>query len=93
MTAPGSGNQTAEAQAFIRRVLALPQGPGVSLDDALQPSIDDEAELRRFWATDKANIRLQNPYVGLVDVFAAPKELRTIRARVVNDQQDLDAKH
>lgn len=84
--------QTREADAFIERVVALPKGP-VSLDEILQPSLDDEAELRRLFATDKKNTRLSNPYVGLVDVFAAPADIRTTKARIVNDEDDLAARY
>ncbi|KAF8999457.1 hypothetical protein BDQ17DRAFT_1328336 [Cyathus striatus] len=75
---------TPEAEAFISRVESLPSGPGVNLQSALKPSIEDEAALRRLWATDKSNTRLANPYVGLVDVFAAPTSIRTTRARVIS---------
>ncbi|KIK54450.1 hypothetical protein GYMLUDRAFT_63236 [Collybiopsis luxurians FD-317 M1] len=85
--------QNSEAQAFIDRILALPKGPGVSLEPALQPSIDDEAELRRLFATEKDHTRLKDPYVGLVDVFDAPPDIRLVRARVVKDEEDLKAKH
>ena len=85
--------QTPEAEVFIAHILSLPKDPGVSLDEALQPSLDDEAELRKLFATDKTNSRLKEPYVGLVDIFAAPPELRTTRARVVKDEQDLSAKY
>jgi hypothetical protein len=86
-------SQTDEARAFIERILALPAGSGVSLDQALQPSLDDEANLRRLFATDKDNPRLKNPYVGLVDVFDAPIDVRTTRARVIKDDEDLEAKY
>ena len=85
--------QTPEAQAFIDRVVALPEGPGVSLDPVLQPSLDDEAVLRKLFATEKNNTRLQNPYVGLVDVYNAPADIRTTRARVVKDDEDWSAKY
>ncbi|KAK7026570.1 hypothetical protein R3P38DRAFT_2442589, partial [Favolaschia claudopus] len=85
--------QTAEAQAFIQRLVALPKGPGVVLDSVLKPSIDDETELCRLFATDTANARLSNPIVGLVDVFDAPVDIRTTRARVVKDETDLSAKY
>lgn len=78
---------------FLARVSALPPGPGVSLDDVLKPSIEDEAELRRLWATDRSNTRLSDPYVGLVDVFAAPDNIRKARARVVDSDEDLTAKY
>ncbi|KAK7469254.1 hypothetical protein VKT23_003740 [Stygiomarasmius scandens] len=81
--------QGEEAQAFLNRICALPRGPGVSLHEALRPSIEDEAELRRMWAQDKLNARLKNPYVGLVDVFDAPADIRTIRARVVTEKDDM----
>lgn len=32
-----------------------------------------------------------NPHVGLVDVFAAPDAIRTTRARLVKDKEDLNA--
>ncbi|KAG5637903.1 hypothetical protein H0H81_002731 [Sphagnurus paluster] len=86
-------NQTPEAEAFLQRVIALSNGPGVSLHDALQPSLDDEAELRKLFATDKTNARLTDPHVGLVDVFHAPADIRTTRARVLSDDQDLSRKY
>lgn len=77
--------QTPEAQAFILRVVSLPSGPGVLLDPVLRPSLDDETELRTLFATDKAHPRLADIHVGLVDVFDAPVDLRTTRARVVKE--------
>ena len=85
--------QNAEAAAFIARVSQLPSGPGVSLDDVLRPSLEDEATLRQLFAQDKKNSRLADPYVGLVDVFDAPAAIRTTRARVVASEKDLDAKY
>ena len=85
--------QNPESQSFIERITQLPTGPGISLSDALQPSLDDEAELRKLWATDQTNARLSSPYVGLVDVFDAPDDIRTTRARVVKDEEDLSAKY
>ncbi|KAF7790774.1 hypothetical protein EIP86_001731 [Pleurotus ostreatoroseus] len=85
--------QNAEAAAFLARVVGLPPGPGVSLDAVLQPSLDDEAQLRKMFAQDKANARLDNPHVGLVDIFEAPGDIRVTRARVVQDEHDLSAKY
>ena len=85
--------QTPEAQAFISRIAALPKGIPVSLDEALRPSLDDEAELRRLFATDTKNPRLIDPHVGLVNVFDAPADIRTTRARVVQNEFDLSEKH
>ena len=85
--------QNAEAAAFLARVTQLPAGPGVSLDDVLKPSLADEAELRKLFAQDKANPRLKDPFVGLVDVFDAPTDVRVTRARVVADEADLNAKY
>ncbi|GLB33192.1 putative ankyrin repeats (3 copies) containing protein [Lyophyllum shimeji] len=85
--------QTPEAEAFLKRIIALPKGPGTYLDEALRPSLDDEAELRKLFATDKTNTRLNDPFVGLVDVFDAPADIRVTRARVVKDEQDLNSKH
>lgn len=77
--------QNPEATAFLARIASLPKSRGILLDPALQPSLDDEAELRRLFATDKSNARLKDPFVGLVDVFAAPDNIRTIHARVIDD--------
>ena len=79
---------TPEIEAFIARIEALPPGPGVSIDRALQPSLDEESELRKLFATDRQNQRLSNPYVGLIDVFDAPEAIRTTRSRVVQDDKD-----
>ncbi|KAF8905742.1 hypothetical protein CPB84DRAFT_1960271 [Gymnopilus junonius] len=84
---------TREIQAFIERVNALPARPGVSLEAVLQPSLNEEAELRKIFASDRKNPVLANPRVGLVDVFNAPPSIRTIRARVVKDEEDLSAKY
>lgn len=84
---------TPEIEAFIARIEALPPGPGVSIDRALQPSLDEESELRKLFATDRQNQRLSNPYVGLIDVFDAPEAIRTTRSRVVQDDKDLSANY
>lgn len=81
-------SQTKEAAAFLSRVTQLSPGP-VSLDAILQPSLDDEAELRKLFATDKTNPRLDDIHVGLVDVFTAPPDIRTTRTRTVKDDDDL----
>ncbi|EED77697.1 predicted protein, partial [Postia placenta Mad-698-R] len=87
-------SQTPEAVAFLSHVAQLPKGPGAfdALSDVLQASIDDEAALRKLFATDKTNPRLNDPHVGLVDVFDAPTDIRTTRARVVKNESDLSAK-
>ncbi|KAH9977411.1 hypothetical protein BJV74DRAFT_902126 [Russula compacta] len=41
--------------------------------------------------SDKANARLKNIHVGPVDIFAAPPDIRTTRARVVTGDADRDA--
>ena len=85
-------SQNNEATQFLSRIASLPKGP-VSLDKVLQPSLDDEADLRKLFATDKGNPRLKEIHVGLVDVFAAPTDIRTTRARVIKDDADRDAQH
>ncbi|KAH8995819.1 hypothetical protein EDB86DRAFT_3243523 [Lactarius hatsudake] len=87
-----SMSQNKEAAQFLSRIATLPNGP-VSLDKVLQPSLDNEAELRKLFATDKGNARLSDIHVGLIDVFAAPSDIRTTRARVVKDDTDRDAQH
>jgi hypothetical protein len=85
-------SQNKEATHFLSRIANLPKGP-VSLDAVLQPSLDDEAELRKLFATDKGNARLKDIHVGLVNVFAAPSDIRTTRARVVTGDADRDSQH
>lgn len=84
---------TPKIDAFIERIQALNPGPGISLDVVLRPSLDEETELRKLFATDRLNPRLSNPHVGLVDVFAAPDAIRTTRARVVQGKEDLIANY
>ncbi|KDR74285.1 hypothetical protein GALMADRAFT_574798 [Galerina marginata CBS 339.88] len=83
---------TPDVQAFIARVDALPPDPGACLDSVLKPSLDEEAELRRLFATDRGNTRLAKLHVGLVDVFEAPSTIRTTRARVVQGKEGLSEK-
>jgi hypothetical protein len=90
MSMPHTQNQ--EATQFLSRIALLPKG-SVSLDGVLQPSLDDEAELRKLFASDKGNARLKDIHVGLVEIFAAPSDIRTTRARVVTSDSDRDAQH
>ncbi|KAI0628020.1 ankyrin [Trametes polyzona] len=87
--------QTLEAAAFLARIAEIPHGPGSDrlLTQALQPSLVDEAELRKLFATDRDNARLNDPHVGLVDVFDAPVDIRTTHARVVAGDDDLAARY
>src|ERR1700691_3237134 len=87
-----SQNKEASHSQFLSRIASLPKGP-VSLDKALQPSLEDEAELRKLFATEKGNPRRGDIHVGLVDVFAAPIDIRTTRARLIKDDADRDAQH
>ena len=64
---------------------------GASLDDALAPAIESETDLRRLFATDRKNPKLSNPFIGLVDVFAAHSSIRLTQARKIKDEQDLNA--
>src|SRR6266498_4382309 len=84
---------TPEIDTFVECIQALAPGPGISLDAVLWPSLDEETELRKLFATDRLNPRLSNPHVGLVDVFAAPDVIRTTHARVVQGKEDLLAKY
>ncbi|KAG8933990.1 hypothetical protein FRC01_005887 [Tulasnella sp. 417] len=82
--------QNAEAEAFLRRLGELPDNPGVDLGPAITPSLQDEADLRRLFATDRDNARLKDPSVGLVDVFGQNTDrIKKIHARVVKDDDDL----
>ena len=83
----------AVTQAFLDRILELPAGPGVSLDGVLEASVVEEAKLRRLFVEDRDNPILADPYVGSVDVFDGPENIRTTRARVVASEEDLSEKH
>ncbi|KAI0643463.1 ankyrin [Trametes meyenii] len=87
--------QPVEAQAFLARITQVPSGPGAidALLQALRPSLENEAELRKLFAIDKNNSRLQDPHVGLVDVFDAPSAIRTTRARIIANEEDLAARY
>ncbi|KDQ19312.1 hypothetical protein BOTBODRAFT_142912 [Botryobasidium botryosum FD-172 SS1] len=87
-------SQPREGAAFLERISALPPGPGVSLAPAIQPALEDEAALRRLFATDRANARLDDAYVGLVDIFGDGTDvIKRTRARVVRDEEDLSAQY
>ncbi|KAH7927884.1 ankyrin [Leucogyrophana mollusca] len=79
--------------AFLQDIAALPKGPGVCVDDALQPALVYEANLRQIFAVDRTSDHIRDLHVGLVDLFEAPVEARTTRARVVKDEEDLSAKY
>jgi hypothetical protein len=83
--------QTLEADAFLARLAAL--DPGAPLDGVLAASVDDESQLRRLFATAKLHERLEDPHVGLVDIFDATPAIRQARPRVVEDDDDLAARH
>lgn len=83
-----SMSEPADATAFLGR-LSL----AGSLDEALAPSLEDEAHLRRLFAADKLSERLKSPFVGLINVFAAPDFIRKTRARAVHDEDELSAKY
>jgi len=68
--------QTPEALSFIGRVER-----GIPIRSAVQASLEDEAALRRLFATDTQNNRLNDAHVGLVDLFAAPESIRLTQAR------------
>ncbi|KAG8989669.1 hypothetical protein FRB94_014122 [Tulasnella sp. JGI-2019a] len=86
--------QSAEAEAFLKRLCTLPKDPGTPLTSAIAPALKDEATLRSLFATERDHKRLQNPHVGLVNVFGANTEcIRHIRARQVKDKDDLHTKY
>ncbi|KAF8347784.1 hypothetical protein F5887DRAFT_666142 [Amanita rubescens] len=79
------------SSSVLASLCVVAKGPSVNLNEVLQPSLDDETELRRLLATDGSE--LSNPYIGVVNVFEAPSDIRTTRARVVKVDRDLNAKH
>lgn len=74
------------AETFVSQV-----AQGISLDDALAPAIESETELRRLFATDRKNLKLDDPFIGLVDVFAAHSSIRLNQARKILGEQDHNA--
>ncbi|KAF9446800.1 ankyrin [Macrolepiota fuliginosa MF-IS2] len=84
-------SHSAEGLAFLTRLNALPDKPGVDLDDLLKPSLDEERELRKLFAQDKMNSRLDDPYVGLVNVFGPGTDaVRKTRTRIVDSSNEED---
>ena len=77
---------SSSAETFVSQV-----AQGVSLDDALAPAIESETDLRRLFATDRKNLKLNDPFIGLVDVFAAHPSIRLTQARKIQSEQDLNA--
>jgi hypothetical protein len=79
---------TSYAQEFVNKV-----DQGVPLQDALSASLIAETELRRLFATDRSNGILNEPFIGLVDVYAANDTVRRVQARKIIDDVDLAAKY
>ncbi|KAK7436334.1 hypothetical protein VKT23_019181 [Stygiomarasmius scandens] len=81
-------------QNFLHRISTLSQIPAVdrhsALHEILQFSIEDESKLRSMWAQDNLNPLLQNPYVGLIEVFEAPDRIRDICPRNVAQEGLMD---
>lgn len=74
-----------EGQAFLTRLDSVLDGGGANLDDVLQPYLKVEQGLRKLFAQDKANTQLNNPHVGLIDVFGPQTEaIRKAYPRVVD---------
>jgi hypothetical protein len=65
----------------------------ISLQDALNPRLKAEAELRRLFATERNSTSLDDPYVGLVDIYESPESIKLTQAREINSPSDRDAKH
>ena len=86
-------NASTYTKAFLQRVDALPKSSGLSLDTVLASSIEHEADLRRLYAQDRNNVRIADPYVGLISVFDAPASIRTTRARVAKDEEEFSSKY
>ncbi|KAG8935884.1 hypothetical protein FRC02_005883 [Tulasnella sp. 418] len=63
--------QSPEAHAFLTRLSQINlDNPDSTLESALRPAQDDEAVLRRLFATERnTNPRLKDPHVGLVSVY------------------------
>ncbi len=80
----------ASSNSFLDRLAALPfpseatANPLIDLRPALQPSLDQEAHLRRLFAQDRRSKELEDPRVGLVDVHAA-KSLRVRQRKIDAD--------
>ncbi|KAF7971547.1 hypothetical protein HWV62_20866 [Athelia sp. TMB] len=83
--------QNPEATAFIEQISV--SNPSLSLDAVLERSALVEGRIRSLFATDRANDRLCDPYVGLVDVFHGPRIMRTIRARKVENNANFSTHH
>ncbi|KAJ2920866.1 hypothetical protein H1R20_g16229, partial [Candolleomyces eurysporus] len=61
---------------FINNVQNLPPGPGVSLDDPLAAALQAEGKLRSLFVHNQVNPVLSDPYIGLVNIFDAPGDIR-----------------
>lgn len=84
--------QTAEALAFLDRLRAA--APNDLVSSVLAPSIEDESTLRKLFATDPNNSRLQDLHVGLIDVYGpGTDKLRLTAARDVTDPAALAREH
>ncbi|KAJ2935498.1 hypothetical protein H1R20_g1596, partial [Candolleomyces eurysporus] len=81
------------ADTFVNNVQNLPPGPGVSLDGPLAAALQAEGKLRSLFVHNRVNPVLSDPYIGLVNIFNAPADIRVTRARIIRDENDLKSKY
>lgn len=76
---------------FIDRLLTISPE---SLEVIRKTSREIENRLRTLYAQDKSNPLLDDPMVGIIDLFAAPAQLRTIHSRRIDPSNSEDiSKH
>lgn len=78
----------AYAQTFVDDI-----SQGVPLEKALKTSIDNETNLRRLFATDRNNPILDDPNVGLIDVYGSKECIKRVHARNIENDEDRNAKY
>ncbi len=89
-------SHSAEGQAFLTRLNSVPDRREVNLDDVLKTSLETEQELRKLFAQDRTNTRLNNPHVGLIDVFGPGTDaIHKTYTRVVDasNERELSGKY
>src|SRR5262245_26772774 len=76
------------AQDFVLKV-----SQNVPIEEALKTSLENETNLRRIFATDPTNPVLNDPNIGLIDIYGSHESIKRIQSRTIKDPADRDAKY
>ncbi|PPR03269.1 hypothetical protein CVT26_008112 [Gymnopilus dilepis] len=78
-------------QIFIQDLHNLPSNS--PMDNVLKKAVIVEEKIRRLFATDPHNRVLEDPFLGLIDIFDLSPAIRRTRARLATSKEELENKY